>query len=249
MAGFSGPNIASPKDIVFCIDAINKKCYSGAGTDVEDISFNKAGIGTMQNSLTWSSTSPGYFAPDGVDDQIYWSAPDMHMDDAAATGYSVEIWVAPSDNTNSVRTVLDRDSSTTNGYGIWFYRNDFWTSGLMGNFVPYQRSSDPTNYMNATYTTTLNTWIQRVMSCPYDDTRVSANQGGRGYRYFENGTQVSAWGGPTDATSLGGASASEPKATYIKGEGKIALIRVYKKRLSSSDVLQNFNAQRSRFGL
>jgi len=62
-----GPKVLGSKDVVFSVDAGNKKSYSGSGTNLR----NKAGrgtSGTLENGATFNSTALGCMDFDGTND-------------------------------------------------------------------------------------------------------------------------------------------------------------------------------------
>lgn len=73
--------------LVYCLDAANKRCYSGTGTTGVDLVLG--GTATLENEVTFGSNNMGVFAFDGTDDYIEqdWSF-------TLGTGdLTIEFWV------------------------------------------------------------------------------------------------------------------------------------------------------------
>ncbi len=71
-------------------------------------------------------------------------------------------------------------------------------------------------------------------------------------RAYLNGVQIDSWaqtGTITDATYVVGTYGGALTDGVHNFNGQIAIARIYNKALSASEVLQNFNAQRKRFGV
>lgn len=66
MAGKSGPDIVE-NGLVLCLDAANKLSYRGTGTTWTDLSGNNSN-GTLTNGPTFSAANQGSIVFDGVDD-------------------------------------------------------------------------------------------------------------------------------------------------------------------------------------
>ena len=61
------PNVVTD-GLVYCLDAANRRCYSGTGTTGVDLALG--GTATLVNQVTFGSNNMGVFAFDGTDDYI-----------------------------------------------------------------------------------------------------------------------------------------------------------------------------------
>lgn len=233
--GYGRPTINTSfvtNNLVLFYDPSNTNSYSGSGTTINDLSTNPVN-GTLAN-ITY--TSP-YFSYNGTNSQV---------------------------------TILD-NAKLEPGSGdwtieVWFYNIAAKTSVLLGKFDPGGLSQDVSysvrtnnlgilycqvgdglgGYINSTsYSTTLNTWTHVT----YVWTNIATNS----LQTFINGSSI----GSVSHTlaSLLNTSANLYLGSYNGGEysqwfnGRIGIVRLYNIALSSSQVLQNYNANKSNYGL
>jgi hypothetical protein len=230
---FSKPVQFSPvlSDLVLYYDPSNSSSYPGTGTTINDLSGNGLD-GTMSN-ITF--TSP-YFSYNGTNSQI--SVPDNSLLEPGSGDWTMEAWVNQSVSGNDV--VLGKFDpgglASDSSYSIRTTNTTYYSQigDGSGSYV------NSTNYVGAT-----GSWYQLV----YVFTNVAANT----LRTFVNGTSIGSVN-----HSLSGVL-NTPTNLYIgsynNGEypqwfdGKIGITRIYNSALTSSQVLQNYNADRSKYGL
>ena len=191
----------------------------GAPTTVKNLSSSSID-GTI-NGATFNSA--GYFSFDGVSDTITFPT---GVSVNTIAGISVEVWVRADDATKYM-DIFDMNDT----YGIWMV----FQSGLIkGSF------SVTANQMTAPYS--INTWYHFVI----------AGSGNSNVMYL-NGVQVdtasaSVYSGIVDFNTarignVDGNRASE----YLDGD--VAEFRFYNRALTATEVSQNFNATRSKYGV
>ena len=220
MAYFTGPNIVTD-GLVFAMDPGSTRSYPGTGTTAYNIINNTSG--TLNNGVTFSTSNGGYFDFDGTDDYI---------SDFSNTGithgnsnFSYFFWINLQGKPN-YGTILENGSYGPciliryNTDGIQFYS----MTTFVGEF-----SFDPS----------LDTW-----------NNVGFVRSGNFINFYLNGVYVSqlafsATVAPTANIFIG----TSQHATSQCFNGYIATAHIYTKALSSAEISQNYNAQRSRFGL
>lgn len=215
------------------IDAANTKSYTGTGTSVADISLS-AGVGTLTNGASFNDSNKGSFIFDGLDDYISVPFNSDAMD--FSLGQTICIWMKPFTGSSSARrnpynqayggsgTITHEPSGAFNYY--------FGTNG--GNGTPYTGrtsgftvTSEETAFISVMRDQTLNV-------C----------------RWFKNGEF-------TNSSNAGGYASTNNGSTpiwvgdgYVAGFlGEIYLVAVYNRGLSDSEIQNNFQATRSRFGI
>jgi hypothetical protein len=211
----------------------NPSSYPGTGTTITDLSGNGRN-GTMSNI---SYTSP-YFTYNGTSSQI--SVADNALLEPTTGDWTMEVWVNQSVAGNDV--VLGKFNAgglTQNvGYSIRTTSSTFYGQYSSGS------GSGATLFVNSTnHVATIGTWYQLV----YVFTNVAANT----LQTFVNGTSIG-----SVSHSLGtilNTSTNLYIGSYNNGEyaqwfdGKIGIVRLYNKALTSSEVLNNYNNDISKY--
>lgn len=222
-------------NIVLYYDPSNSSSYSGTGTTINDISGN--GInGTMSNI---SFTSP-YFSYNGSSSQI--SVADNPSLEPGSGSWTMEVWVNQSVSGNDV--VLGKFNNgglaQNVSYSIRTTGTTFYAQLGSGS------GSGSTLFVNSTnHVGTLNTWYQLVY--------VFKNGATKTLETFVNGSSI----GTVNHSLASLLNSTNPLylGSYNGGEyaqwfdGKIGIARIYNKALSSEETLQNFNANKSLYGL
>ncbi len=235
------PNKIVTDGLVFNLDAANLKSYSGTGSVWKDlIGSNDA---TIYNSPVHNSATD--FTFNGSTQ--YGSIPSVSgiTDFTNSQKYTVEVWFKPTNGQlNSVESELlekwNKNNESKYPFTIRF--NESTTSMLVACY-------DGTNFRSATSSGfPVNTWKQLVAVFNFVDKTLTV--------YRDGGNPVS-----VSLTGVGQVSNTSPIAiasrltstgaaqSNIMFKGSIGIIRTYNIALSESQILQNFNAIRSRFGL
>lgn len=221
------------------LDASNSSSYSGSGTTWTDLTGN-GNHGTISGA-TWSSTDGGIFDFDGTNDSVQ-IAHNSTLSLSTSVQKTIQVWVKfdvlPA--LNAQIPVFGKLSSSFSFDGYW--GGLFSNSGVIRcvtNGTGVQRIS------NSTLTVSINTWylftfISQITSTS-NTTKVYINK--TEYITAAHGTD-----GYTESNPLYlgyiGAGVSSP---YLNG--KIGACYFYNKGLSASEVSQNFDATKSRYGI
>ena len=220
-ANFEYPNIITD-GLVLNIDAGFVSSYPTAGTTWYDLSGNDSN-GTLINNPAFTSANSGSIVWDGTDDYYNTgkTATQLGFYDA---NYTMEAWVYPTSLTND-RTMFGTDQQGFRQGLHLVFRN--------GNIYQGHYASD----FNAG-TVTVNNWYQIVYT-------FNASNGA--CQIFKNNVSQ---GTGTIASFIGTTNvviARWAEQGYFSGNGGI--YRIYNRVLSSSEISQNYNAQKGRFGL
>ncbi len=221
--------------LVLYYDPSSVSSYPGSGTTITDLSGNGRN-GTMSN-ITY--TSP-YFTYNGSSSQI--SIADNSLLEAGSGDWTMEVWVNQSVSGNDV--VLGKFDpgglASDVSYSIRTSSTTYYAQFGSGT------GSGGTLYVNSTnHVGTLNTWYQIV----YVFTNVATNT----FETFVNGNSIGSVN--HSLASLLNTSANLYIGSYNNGEfpqwfdGKIGITRLYNRALTSTEVLNNYNADKSKYGL
>ena len=219
MAFGNGPRVVTD-GLVLALDAADKNSYPGSGTNWNDISGN-GWNGTFQNGPTFNSSNIGSISFDGTNDRVSTLF--------KPSGYrSYFIWVK-----YNIITGLPAGYSLTGTQEVNAYNYIGISNG--GYFYYYFG----TNGQEVTGTIlNANIWY-------YQGLTLSSDGNARAYL---NGSLVS-----TLASGVGNTATAEFSVGCINQNhwinGNIASVIQYNRALSASEILQNYNAQKSRFGL
>lgn len=221
------------------LDASNSSSYPGSGTTWTDLTGN-GNHGTISGA-TWSSTDGGIFDFDGTNDSVQ-IAHNSTLSLSTSVQKTIQVWVKfdalPA--LNAQIPVFGKLSSSFSFDGYW--GGLFSNSGVVRcvtNGTSAQRVS------NSTSTISIDNWylftfISQITSTS-NTTKVYINN--TEYITAAHGTD-----GYTESNPLYlgyiGAGVGSP---YLNG--KIGACYFYNKGLSASEVSQNFDATKSKFGI
>lgn len=205
--------------LVFAIDAGNLVSYE-SGTSVLDLTGNN-----LPGSLNNGTIIEGeWFKFDGVNDEIEFPANNVYKNQ----NLSLEFWV------NYEYEAGGRGVSFTTWYGFTIEMNNqnasygTITFGLAG--LPNQYFGSPTVEYGKPY----------LVHCNYDSTTGVQN-------IYVNG-QLAATQTVFGVITYSGAALFF-SGSWDRAKGKMGFMKIYNRALTSTEVLQNYNAQKVRFGL
>ena len=225
-------------NLVFCLDAANTKSYPGSGTTWTDL--KNGGYNATITGPSWSNTNSGIFTYDGTDDR-------STFDKAAFTlgsTFTIEIWYR---FTSSETNVFNNGGLFTQGAdGDWNTSVGSNKGLILGaNQIVYKTSGGTTIWTAYTSTPSQNNWHQFVFTFNAGTGNVLID-GGTSTIYSATNFQSSY----SNTNGLYGVGLADKTSNY-RGEmiGDIAIFRVYNATLTSSEISQNFNALRGRYGI
>jgi hypothetical protein len=223
------------------LDAGNSDSYSVSGTTWTDLSGNDNNITLTPttNGPTYSSADGGYLNFDGNNDYGY--SPSFTSDNRT---YTIEVWFKTS--TASGKSFIAVNNSTTGSVSNYDRMIYIGTDGKL-RFGHYDGSIEVTT---DTITTNDNNWHHAVgtwdggnLKLYRDNNLVSTNSGANAST--DNGTRYWIIAGRRNAGWLAGSSSS---VHYTPVD--ISVARIYwGKSLTASEVTQNFDALKGRYGL
>ena len=233
---YYGPKIVT-NGLVLALDAADKNSYRGSGTSWNDLSGNN-NTGTLTNGPTFSNANGGVIVFDGTDDYSLttFSNSSNLINDPTTNGgiISFSVWVNVISNT--IGGYIIASGAQTTSTGMWLAtQNGSPEVGIKTTskvwFKPITGSDFP-----------LNTWINWSVVC--DNTNMSLYKNGNFYSITTSaGVSVS-----SQFSTLSIGVPNNVLNNYL-GNFKIANLMFYNKSLSATEVLQNYNATKTRFGL
>ena len=229
---FQGPIVTG--GLVVAFDAGNLVSYESGSTTTYSLSGTTTG--SLLNGVGYSNNDGGYWIFDGTDDWITFPAGSNF---AYGTGdFTVECWFYDTSSTSVPYSVLY--SQTTAGTNYFLFGVE--TTGSSGKVAWVGTSSGGGTGIYSSNTYSRNTWNHAVASRISGVVTVYLNGVG--------GTPTSNTVNFTDTTYVPTIGDESHHGSNYSWTGYIPIFRLYKgKGLTSSEVIQNYNAQKDRFGL
>ena len=224
-----GPNVVY-NGLVLYLDAANNKSYVSGSTSWLDLTPNQSNSGSLTNGPTFNTGSGGNIVFDGTNDYIDFYASSL------GTTTTVELWAK-----------LGAGYSGTMVFGFWIY--DVWTYNSTlgfntGNGDVYGISSATVSSLGL-----VNNWKHYVFEMrsdvSYTNNKIYINSVSQtlsqqigseaaGNRHFNSGNgRLPGWRYTTG---------------YLMNIS-VASFKIYNRALTSTEILQNYNATKTRFGL
>jgi hypothetical protein len=216
----------STNNLALAIDPGNLVSYPGTGTTLNGLSPSGY-TATLTNGPTYSSANGGTIVLDGVDDTI--------TTNLTRVGYSntTQIIWYKWDGVNKIASIMYLGDGGSTGYG--FIVHDGSSSGV-GNKVGILYGGSYYNAINVG--TTYGTLVSGVW------TQLAVTRDSTTTYLYQNGVLL----GYTTRNPNGSASTLSLGISSVVG-GSIGPALFYNRALSADEVAQNYNAQKSRFGL
>lgn len=229
MGQYYNPVISNPDSLALNIDAANFRSYAGTGSTCYDLSaFSNSGALT---SVTFAgSGGTGAFVYNGTSSIINLGTPSGAN---VTTAWTLESWIRPTNAgaTNAGR-VYSHSTGSLTGF-VCALDNSAVTNGMQIN--TYAFSGFSARIGNCI---TNNSWQQVVWA-------FSAGS----VTFYVNGAAVGTSSVTSPSAYTGTDYIGNQAGTANTFNGSISIVRLYRSTLTAADVLQNFNAQRSRYGI
>ena len=210
--------------LVLFLDANNTNSYPGSGTSWYDLSGN-GNTGTLTNGPTFSSVNGGTIVFDGIDDYVNVA----NASSLNASAQTISVWYNATTIPGRLATIIGKHDTagSNNGYNLWTSNyaqikvaNVGYDSGLAAGVA------------NVWYHLTL-AYTSNVSLTGYAN---GVSMGTSGLANFSISSQPLRIGRSVDSF-------------WSVFTGKISHVTVYNRELTASEVLQNFNLTRNRFGV
>jgi hypothetical protein len=237
-----GPNIVRD-GLVLHFDAATTRSYAGSGTTWTNLSGN-GNNGTLTNGPTFNSANGGSIVFDSVDDYVI-SATNPNIGNITSTsGYTICTWAYPTLDINQQKQAViggvGTGGSQDFNYALLLCHGSF----NIGNVYGYGFAD-----ANGVVLISQNIWTNNAWNF------CCAKVKGTSCELYINGSKV---GNTLTINSfintgstykyLVGTGYSHPISVF-KFAGNIPITCLYNRNLSDAEILQNYNAQKRRFGL
>ena len=228
---FGNGKIVRDTSLILLLDAADKNSYGGSGTSWVDLN-NNGTVATLSGTPTFSEAAGGGLSLNGTN-QYGTIGTNATYFFGSTSPYTLSAWVRPS-VVNSTQQILGR-----------------YNGGVAGNYMLKIENSGKATFMrevspyNVTSTTTLVAGRAYHLCGVYD---------GSNQRIYVNGTLQ------PNLTPTGGTGYNQSNVSLLVGarqqnsspteyfSGSIYQVSIYNRALNASEVLQNYNALRGRFG-
>ena len=216
------PNIVT-SGLTLIIDSGYVPSYPTTGTTWYDLSGN-VNDGTLVNSPTFNSSNNGYFTFNGTTQAATLTSLNLQQN------FTLDGWFNPS-VLNGFVMFGQGTTSANQGLHIWYSTNTNIRFGMYANDTDFTVSTSTGNWYN--------------IVCTYNNSSPYTKQ------LYLNGVEQA--GSIVGAAAYAGSGTFRLGATYSSsgqyGNGSYAGMKMYNRILSATEVLQNYNATKTRFGL
>ena len=236
----------SPKivtdQLILSVDAANTNCYTPSASTLRELTA--VNTGSLVNGVGYSSSNLGAWTFDGIDDYIDLGTrlPSLGL----TYPMSIDVWFKPTAVAGTGgRGIFEGAINPVNnvyaGFGIVLSLPGYEiVAGIgdgTGNGSTNRRSLTTTQFVN------VGAWNHVVATAST----------GPVFEVYINGLlcsgTTSGTGGPLSWGSGASAQIGKPGG-YTGGlTGSVSSVKFYNKKLSASEVLQNYNALKTRFGI
>lgn len=224
MGTFYSPRITR-RGLISCFDVANKKSYPGTGTSIVDL--HRGTTGSLMLGPTYSESGGTGLVFDNVDDYVDAGFLPQQTD----SPLSVFAWV-----------YLNATPAAGVTNGIWGH---YGLSSVNCHFETY------TTYTRVRLGTSNNVSLPVLPAGVWS--HVGFTSSGSNHSYYVNGTLQATWSGVTGA--ILGDTGSSPSHMWGRSDGlrtwngKISMVTVNLVELTATEVDQNFQAMRGRYGV
>jgi hypothetical protein len=231
MSFYNGPTVVT-NGLVLSLDAADRNSYPGSGTTWRDMS-GRGNTGTLINGLTFDSGRGGSIVFDGDNDHVTT----LFTTNIVTTGFTFSIWFYGTKSTTHFLAAFVKDGDQNTIFRIERFSagNDTIEFGHSPN-----GGSIASNEL-ISYNFPNNVWTYCTII--YDGS----------YKYiYKNGTLDATSSANQTLTYYSDAAlriGARQDGTLFPFGGNIAQVSIYNRALSATEVLQNYNATKSRFGL
>jgi len=234
---FTQPNDIVSNGLVFYLDAGITNSYPQASSTWYDLSGNNNN-GLLINAPTYSSENDGLLSFNGTNQQT-------NVIDPAALrnqNFSISLWIRPRTQAAAVTTIIDFNHGLAPFQG-WVMQSEDATTNRNYYFVWY----DGSNYVPASgagkgIQITNNVW-QNITYTKNGTTLIGYKNGASVYTPTPSGSATVVYTTGKNVTIANSVSFTR----FFNSD--IGNVMIYNKGLSLAEVVQNYNAQRTGFGV
>lgn len=219
--GLEHSPIITTDGLILYLDAGNARSYSGSGNTTYDLS-GSGNTSALTNGASYLSSNLGTFTFDGTNDYIPVKSLANILPKTAYTKIALFYVTSFSTNNNII------SGGFSGQHAFWLFASNKLYAGHNGNW----------STVTGNTTLSLNTWYFGAVT--YSNST--------GWKLYLNGRED---GTSADTTTFVN-NQEISIASYGAGNyftGRIASVQVYNRALSATEIVQNYNATKRRYGL
>jgi hypothetical protein len=208
--------------LVLYLDAANQKSYPGSGTDWFGLTNNNDG--TLVGGVTYSTDNKGILVFDGIDNYVSLSSI------ISAKPFTISFWC----KVDTIKSNCFYCSRTIIGKGVSIF-------GLATSFIRFDTGDDQ---WTTSYAITTGQWFQATLSVNASNKNLYINgEFHSSSAYTATINNISPTVATIGSSQIDGASIDN----YL--DGSLSNYSIYNRAITESEVLQNYNALKGRYGL
>ena len=212
--------------LVLALDTADRNSYVSGSTTWFDVSGNN-NSGSLVNGPTFNTGSGGNIVFDGVDDYINFG----NVLNIGLSDWTVSAWI--NSTIAHFGRVVAKNNSSADGWFIGVENNEKFVIGINGTYG----FSSTYNYSTAGWVHLVGVWNRTGFATLYANSV-----------FLGNIVNISSQSSTNLQTSFNLRISSRDSGGGFFN-GNISNVQVYNRALTADEVLQNYNAQKSRFGL
>ena len=239
----------------YALDVANPKCYSGSGNTTFDLT-GRVLPGALTNGPTYNSNLGGFLSFDGTND--YLAVPDSNLLDLGAN-FTISAWIKLNDLTTAQQSIFNSldvaVNYVTKGIALVWWRDNLYGVNPKSLMIQFGMAGWAWNVYSSDANTINDLNIHHVVVSVS-----AANTNNPTILFYLDGVlKTTTWWGQSTKAAINyssDTSAIRVGHLYTPGDPNYANtfanvnvynLQVYKKALSASEILQNYNANRGRY--
>lgn len=242
--GWRGPNIVRD-GLVLYLDAGSPNSYQGSGTTWKDISKFYQNNGTLVNGPTFNLANGGSIVFDGVDD--YATCGDISSLILSNNQFTANYWFRMTGTARGDFFNIKNFNASQDDIGFFIDTTNKLYAYIKIQGVLTDNGSATSNRASISTFTFSRDIIYNITIGKDASQKIFMYVNG----VLDNNTYSTTTNTATVATSPFwiGSNKTSPTAPAVPFAGNIYLTQVYNRALTPSEILQNYNATKGRFGL
>ena len=243
MANSYGPKGIVTDGLVFAADAGNKQCFTSGESTCKDLI--QGSTGTLEGNTTFSSEAGGSWEFDGTSDDITWGTTVPIVEDFDTTSTFTFMQWHNQDATGEYHGLMTRSGTSYKGISQSVDNdNKFYVQLINALSSRIKVYSSSTTFTNNQWYHTCFTWDGNASGTKWQGVKIYINGQPQTVAMTLNSLSTNTIKDASCELMLG-----DRMNAGLDLDGKSTLGLIYNRELTASEVLQNYNAQKSRFGL